>query len=64
MKKILQNSIVNMNIKRLINAVETTMQRIKRKLMLKKMKVKVINDLIVNKKMLNAKAFKKDEDNA
>ena len=36
LKRLLQNSIVNMNAKRLISAVETVMQRIRRNLMLKK----------------------------
>ena len=36
LKKLLQNSIVNMNAKRLINVINTTMNRIKRNLMLKK----------------------------
>ena len=36
LKRLLQNSIINMNAKRSINAVETTVQRIKRNLMLKK----------------------------
>ena len=52
-----------MNVKCSINAIETTMQRIKKNLMLKKTKVKVTNDFIINKETLNAKALKKDENN-
>ena len=36
LKKLLQNSIININAKRSINAVETAMQRIRKNLMLKK----------------------------
>ena len=36
LKKLLQNSIVNMNIKRSINIIDTAMKRIKKNLMLKK----------------------------
>ena len=36
LKKLLQNLIININAKRLINAVETTMQRIQKNLMSKK----------------------------
>ena len=36
LKKLLQNSIVNMNAKRLISVIDTTMKRIKRNLMSKK----------------------------
>ena len=36
LKRLLQNLIINMNAKRLINAVETTMQRIRKNLMSKK----------------------------
>ena len=53
-----------MNAKRLINAIETAMQRIQRNLMSKKkMKVKVTNDFIASKETMNAKTFKKDENN-
>ena len=38
LKKLLQNSIVNMNAKRSINVIDTTMKRIKRNLMSKKKK--------------------------
>ena len=63
MKRLLQNSIININAKRLINAVKTTMQRIKKILMLKKTKVKIINDFIVSKKIMNTKTLKKDKIN-
>ena len=36
LKKLLQNSIINMNIKRSISVINITMKRIKRNLMLKK----------------------------
>ena len=36
LKKLLQNLVVNINIKRLINVINTTMKRIKRNLILKK----------------------------
>ena len=36
LKRLLQNSIVNMNVKRLISAIETVMQRIRKNLMSKK----------------------------
>ena len=36
LKKLLQNSIININARRLINAVKTAMQRIKKNLMLKR----------------------------
>ena len=36
LKRLLQNLIINMNVKRSINAVETTMQRIKKNLMSKR----------------------------
>ena len=39
------------------------MQRIKKNLMLKKTKIKITNDFIINKKMLNAKTFEESEDN-
>ena len=53
-----------MNAKRLINVIKTTMQRIKKDLILKKAKVKIINNFIASKKTLNAKASEKDEDYA
>ena len=53
LKKLLQNSIVNMNARRLINVINTTIKRIKRNLMSKKKKIKVTNDLFINKKTLN-----------
>ena len=46
LKRLLQNSIINMNIKRLISAVETTMQQIKRNLISKrkrKSKLRIIS---------------------
>ena len=52
-----------MNAKRSINAVEITMQHIRKNLMLKKTKIKIMNDFIANKKTMNAKTFKKDENN-
>ena len=36
LKKLLQNLIININVKRLINVINTTIKRIKRNLMLKK----------------------------
>ena len=64
LKKLLQSSIINMNAKRSINAIETAMQHIKRNLMSKKKtKVKVTNNFIANKKTKNAKTLKKDEGN-
>ena len=54
LKKLLQNLIVNMNIKYLINIIDTTMKQIKRNLMLKKKKIKITNDIFINKKTLNA----------
>ena len=36
LKKLLQNSIINMNVRRSISAIETAMQRIRKNLMLKK----------------------------
>ena len=64
MKTLLQNSIINMNAKRLINAIETTMQYIKKNLMLKKKaKIKIINDFIASKKTMNAKTFEKNKNN-
>ena len=46
LKKLLQSSIINMNAKRLINAVKTTMQHIKKNLMSKrkrKLKLRMIS---------------------
>ena len=59
LKKLLQNSIVNMNTKRSINVIDTTMKRIKRNLMSKKKKVKITNNFFINKKTLNAQTLKK-----
>ena len=36
LKKLLQNSIINMNARRLINVINTTMKHIKKNLILKK----------------------------
>ena len=36
LKKLIQNSIVNMNVKRLINAFNTTMKHVKKNLMSKR----------------------------
>ena len=52
-----------MNVRCLINVVNTTIKRIKRNLMSKKKKVKVMNDFFINKKTLNAQTFKKDKNN-
>ena len=52
-----------MNAKYLINVIDTTMKRIKKNLMLKKKKIKIINDFFTDKKTLNAQIFKKDENN-
>ena len=41
LKKLLQNSIVNMNVKRSSNIINTTMKRIKKNLMLKEKKLKL-----------------------
>ena len=39
------------------------MQRIKRNMILKKIKVKILKKFIINKKTLNAKTFEKNENN-
>ena len=53
-----------MNAKRLINAIKTTMQRIRRNLMSKKkVKIKVMNDFIINKKTMNAKTSEENKNN-
>ena len=60
MKRLLQSSIVNINVKRLINAVETTMQHIKKNLMFtkeRKLKLKII--LLQAKKRYMRKHLKK-----
>ena len=62
LKKLLQNSIVNMNARCLINVINTMMKRIKRNLMSKK-KIKITNDFFTDKKMLNAQMFKKGKNN-
>ena len=63
LKKLLQNLIINMNARRLINVIDTTMKHIKRNLMSKKKKIKITNDFFIDKKTLNAQMFKKDENN-
>ena len=50
-----------MNVRRSINVINTTMKRIRKNLMLKKKKVKIMNDFFINKEALNAQTFKKDE---
>ena len=47
----------------MINAIEITMQRIKKYLILRKAKVKIMNDFIASKKTLNTKTFEKNESN-
>ena len=60
LKRLLQNSIINMNAKRLINAIETTMQRIKKKSDAeKKIKIKITNDFIADEKRWMRKHLKK-----
>ena len=62
LKKLMQNSIINMNVKRSINVINTTIKRIKKNLMSKK-KIKITNDFFINKKTLNAQIFKKNKNN-
>ena len=55
LKKLLQNSIVNINARRSINVINTTIKRIEKKFNVKeKKKIKVTNDFFINKKALNA----------
>ena len=61
---LLQNLNININVKCLINAIETAMQRIRKNLLFKKKtKIKVTNDFIANKEIMNAKAFEKNGNN-
>ena len=57
----LQNLIITINVKYSINVMKTTMQRIRKNLIFKKIKIKITNNFIANKKTLNAKAFKENE---
>ena len=64
LKRLLQNSIINRDVKHLINAIETAMQRIRKNLMSKKeSKIKIMNDFTVSKETLKTKAFKRNKDN-
>ena len=64
MKRLLQSLIINMNARCSVNAIKITIQRIKKNLISKKKtKVKIMNDFIANKETMNAKTFKKDENN-
>ena len=49
-ENLLQNLIVNMNVKRSINAIETTIKRIRKNLRSKKKQIKTAYNFIVNKK--------------
>ena len=62
LKKLMQNSIINMNARRSINVIDTTTKRIKKNLMSKK-KVKIINDFFISKETLNAQTFKENKNN-
>ena len=60
----MQNLIVNINIKRSINVIDTTIKYIKKDLMLKKKrKSKLQMIFFINKETLNTQMFKKDENN-